>query len=244
MKKLKWLLFCIVLFNTQVSLANITRIDYAQFSIWMNCERRAPVMFFMALDKDNGDKPQLSQFYLDENIELTCQQSATTPYTAERLKVKYDRGHLVTPNAMDDNELSMREAFYMTNVVPQVAEFNTGAWALTEDIQECLRDEAPTAVLGGLKYDNTYNDHFVDSHGIPTPDYFWKIIVSGDTSYVWYFPNSREATKKNIDKYLISISDLEKKINYKIPIEIRDRDSKARKSYRVTRRCDLPPLTG
>ncbi|MBK8815668.1 MAG: DNA/RNA non-specific endonuclease [Methylococcaceae bacterium] len=66
------------------------------------------------------------------------------------------------------------------------------------------------------------DDYFIHSHGIKTPDAFWKVIVrgSGQDEHViaWVVPNSSEATKNRLDDYLVSIVDLETEIHEKIPV--------------------------
>lgn len=44
----------------------------------------------------------------------------------------YDRGHLVPAFDMNFNEIAMKEACYMTNVCPQIPEFNRGIWKSLE----------------------------------------------------------------------------------------------------------------
>ena len=50
---------------------------------------------------------------------------------------------------MDNSELAIKESNYMTNITPQVANMNRGAWLLTEEITECYRDIADVQVIGG-----------------------------------------------------------------------------------------------
>jgi endonuclease G, mitochondrial len=47
------------------------------------------------------------------------------------------------------------------------------------------------------------NDYFLTSHGIPTPEYFWKVILSADKPIAWYIPSR---------SYLVSITELEGKL--------------------------------
>ena len=70
----------------------------------------------------------------------------------------------------------------MTNILPQAANMNRGAWLLTEEIVECYRDLEPLDVWGGVIWgDNPVDDHFIESHSVKTPDAFWKIIIRGDS---------------------------------------------------------------
>ena len=46
--------------------------------------------------------------------------------------------------------------------------------------------------------------------GIPTPEYFWKLILSGDRAIAWYIPNRSDLA--SLDSYLVSITELEAKL--------------------------------
>ena len=54
------------------------------------------------------------------------------------------------------------------------------------------------------------NDYFLISHGIPTPEYFWKVILSAYKAIAWYIPNRSDLA--SLDSYLVSITDLEAKL--------------------------------
>ena len=68
---------------------------------------------------------------------------------------------------------------------------------------------------------NPADDYFVASHGVQTPDAFWKVIIRGtgqdERVIAWIVPNSQEATKRNLDQYLVSVEQLEKVIGEKLP---------------------------
>lgn len=82
-------------------------------------------------------------------------------------------------------------------------------------------------VYGGVVYSDPSNDYFVASHGIRTPDYFWKSVVTanaaGETQAIsWYIPN--QADLGNLDAYIRSINELEAEVgaeNVNIPVKSR-----------------------
>lgn len=66
--------------------------------------------------------------------------------------------------------------------------------------------------LWRVVYSDTTNDHFLSSHGIRTPDLFWKTIITtnpsgGSRAISWLIPKS--ATLGSLDSYIISIRELE-----------------------------------
>jgi endonuclease G len=107
----------------------------------------------------------------------------------------------------------------MINILPQAANMNRGAWLLTEEIIECYRDINELLVLGGVIWgNNPEDDHYVQSHGVKTPDAFWKLIVRGkDRVIAWIVPNSKDATKKRLDQYLVSVEELEQRTGETFP---------------------------
>jgi endonuclease G len=73
---------------------------------------------------------------------------------------------------------------------------------LTEEIVECYRDIDELLVMGGVIWDNNpADDYFLQSHGVKTPDAFWKVIIRGmrqdERAIAWIVPNSIDATKKH-----------------------------------------------
>ena len=96
---------------------------------------------------------------------------------------------------------------------------NRGAWYPTEKIIECYRDIDELLVLGGVIWgNNPDDDYFLASHGVATPDAFWKLIVRGkDRVIAWVIPNSQEATQARLDAYLVSVQELEARLGETFP---------------------------
>jgi len=107
---------------------------------------------------------------------------------------------------------------------------NRGAWLQTEEIVECYRDIDELLVIGGAIWGDNPNDYyFVQSHGIKTPDVFWKVIVRGtgqnERTIAWIVPNTTEATRKNLDNYLVTIDEIKRVTGEKIPVAKHDKPS-------------------
>jgi endonuclease G len=143
--------------------------------------------------------------YLDPDVPPHCQQRSTDSYP-KNTQPRFDRGHLVPANHVDNSSNAIRQSNFMTNILPQASNMNRGAWLRTEEIAECYQDIEPVTVIGGAIWgDNPRND-FVDSHGVATPDAFWKVLIREDRAIAWLIPNTAEATRKRLDSYLVSIS--------------------------------------
>ncbi len=196
--------------------------QYQSFKVWLDCIEHGPVVFYYELDQDNGTESRSGRFKTDSSVPDECQPNSGKSYrttTVDPSTGTWDRGHLVPANHMDHSEDAMKETFFVSNILPQQSKFNqkVGAWYRTEVISECYRDITKLSIWGGVIWGNdTSNDFFVTTHGIKTPDYWWKVIYRHDTgAYVaWLFPNHKTALVSDIDNFLISLEDLKDALQF------------------------------
>ena len=226
--------------NSEISKVsdNILKLDYSGFTVWLDCSKRAPIKFQYVAQRDTGSFKRYDKFSLDPNVPKDCQQ-----YSAKAYGLRYDRGHQVPANHMDNSEVSIRQTNYMTNILPQAANMNRGAWLQTEKITECYRDIAELLVIGGVIWgNNSADDYFVQSHGVKTPDAYWKVIVRGtgsnERAIAWIVPNSQEATGKRLDQYLVSVEEIEKITGEKIPVAGYAKHEKLNASWTIPVGCN------
>jgi endonuclease G len=128
--------------------SGILRLDYEGFTIWLDCQRRGAIKFLYNAQRDQGELKRHSQFYQDVAVPKACRQTSSAPY--QHATERYDRGHLVSANHLDYSETAIKQSNYMTNILPQAANMNRGAWLLTEEITECYRDIDELLVIGGV----------------------------------------------------------------------------------------------
>lgn len=186
--------------------------QYGGFELLYDCSQHTALRYEYVLNADTGVLPRPASFTLDPTLPAGCgQQRSTGTYAS--VMPGWDRGHLVSSNHMDYNTTYLLRANYMSNVVPQVSTFNQGIWLDAENVAECWRDIAPVRVVGGVVYDDTSNDYFLSSHGIATPDWFWKVVITTDPTtkaskaIAWRIPNRNNLAP--LDSYLVSIDELE-----------------------------------
>jgi endonuclease G, mitochondrial len=218
--------------------SRLLKLDYEGFSLWLDCSRRGAVKFRYNAQRDSGNFKRSSRFYLDPNVPSECQQTSTKGYGKG-----YDRGHLVPANHLDYSASAIKASNTMTNILPQASNMNRGAWELTEEIIECYRDIDELLIIGGVIWgNNPDDDYFIHSHGIKTPDAFWKVIIRGsgqnEQAIAWVVPNSSEATKNRLDNYLVRIDDLEYKIGEKIPVSDYAKHDTPAASWLIPIGCD------
>ena len=91
----------------------------------------------------------------------------------------YDRGHLVPAHDMNFNETAMSESFYMTNVSPQVPDFNRGIWkSLEGKVRKWAKKEKRLYVITGPLLKKTVEDaERISPTGPTIPRGFFKIVV-------------------------------------------------------------------
>jgi endonuclease G, mitochondrial len=224
--------------DSKASNHKILKLDYEGFTIWLDCKERAPIKFRYNAQRDTGNAKRYKKFLLDPDVPTECQQYSSKGYGSG-----YDRGHQVPANHLDFSENAIMQSNYMTNILPQTSKMNRGAWLLTEEIVECYRDIDELLVLGGVIWgNNTENDLFVESHGVRTPDAFWKVIIRGKSSdervIAWIIPNSMDASKKNLDLYLTTVEEIEKLIGEKLPIADYSRSTKPSSSWVIPMGCN------
>jgi endonuclease G len=109
--------------------------------------------------------------------------------------LKLIRGHMVAANHMDNNSTTIWESMHMTNIMPQAAVMNQQAYLRAEEVFECWRDIVNLKTIVGIVMgNNATTNYFVNSHGVETPDWYWRIIKKetdvdrdGDTIIAWLF---------------------------------------------------------
>jgi endonuclease G len=225
--------------NRQIPQAgNLLKLDYEGFTVWLDCEKRGAMKFQYNAQHDTGNAARAKNFKLDPNVPAECQQTSTKGYGQG-----YDRGHQVPANHLDDSPVAIKQSNFITNILPQTSQMNRGAWLLTEEIIECYRGIDELLVIGGVIWgSNPDDDYFVQSHGVKTPDAFWKVVVRGsgqdERTIAWIVPNSTDATKKNLDRYLVSIDDLEQVTGELIPVADYAKHDKPSHSWMIPSGCN------
>ncbi len=215
--------------------SDLRQVNYEGFTLWIDCKEHAAVKFRYNAQRDTGSEPRKDYFTIDPVVPRECQQTSTKGYGQN-----YDRGHQVPANHLDYSAVAIKQSNYMTNILPQAANMNRGAWLATEEIIECYRDIDELLVLGGVIWgNNPADDYFVASHGVKTPDAFWKVIVRGKEDVIaWIVPNNQTATRAKLDEYLVTVAQLEQVTGEKMPVTADARRKKLTTSWLIPVGCD------
>ena len=221
----------------QPKTTGIVQLDYDGFTIWLDCDKHAATKFKYTAQYDDGNYSRDSfNFSLDEELApMDCQQSSSLGYGHS-----YDRGHLVPANHLDYSKSAIKQSFYMTNILPQAANMNRGAWLATEELIECYRDIDDLTIIGGVIFgNNKKDDYFVKSHDVVTPDSFWKVVIRSDGETIaWNVPNSSAAIRSKLDSYLVTVAQIETLTGEVIPVSTSEKTKKLTKSWSIPTSCD------
>ena len=198
--------------------AELQHRPYPGFDLHIDCDTRLAKLGRFELTKDTGNAKRPSSYSLDRNIPESCRQTSSRTYQSALKSqgitdVSIDVGHLVGANQMDSSVAAIKASMYMGNMVPQFSAFNRakGAWYQTELLTECLREKTPLVVfVGTILGNDTGNDYFLESHGVKTPDYMFKIVYRSDLNRVQAFvsPNSPDTNATNLADYLVTAQGL------------------------------------
>ena len=208
-------LILILLFATFASHAELIRKEYNGFTVWVDCDRGGAQVAYYRATVDTANHGRSSGFKFDTSVPPECQPRSIETYRNNTVPANtgyYDIGHLVPANHLDYSKQSVADSFYVTNTLPQQSSFNRyGAWAYTEKLTECYRDMGNLDVWAGVLWgNNSSDDFFLNTHGIATPDYWWKVVIWMETGeYVaWIMPNNKASKAGKINSYLVSIEEL------------------------------------
>lgn len=214
---------CLILLNSTVySSESLTVREYEHYQLWISCDENAAVAFSYRLGSDEGNLKRFNSFFDDVSINQDCKQTSRKPYSHHSTNLpKFDRGHLAAANHFDFDRNALKQDNFIVNALPQTVKLNRGAWKRTEELIECYRDRFALNTLGGVIWgSNSENDVFKTSHGIRTPDYYWRVISSEKGYFsAWVLPNTSDAKSANLNNYEISLEKLIDQIEYK---EIRE----------------------
>lgn len=123
----------------------------------------------------------------------------------------YDRGHLAPAGDMAFNREAMSESFYLSNIAPQVHNFNTGIW---RELEENTRDWAKKFRHLYISTGPILTEEPIDYIGenqVAVPSAFYKVILDlSEPEYKgigFIIPN--KVSFKPLTSYAVSIDEVE-----------------------------------
>lgn len=123
----------------------------------------------------------------------------------------YDRGHMVPAGDMAFNKRAMSETFYMSNMSPQIRNFNGGIW---RELEENVRDWAykfrEIYVVTGPVLTKGVRER-IGGNKVSVPDYYFKVLLDiaepEKKAIAFLLPN--EVSTRPLATYAVSINEVE-----------------------------------
>lgn len=120
----------------------------------------------------------------------------------------YDKGHLAEAELFTTDEVAMHESFYMSNMHPQLANFNRGIWKSLETYTHKLAARDTIYIISGTVYGPKSS---TIGKSVTVPEYSWKIIQipSSQTTEAYLIPNVQHDKIDAFKKYKVSVKEIE-----------------------------------
>lgn len=138
----------------------------------------------------------------------------------------YDRGHLVPAGDMAFNNKAMSETFFMSNMSPQIHNFNSGIWRqLEESVRDWAWDNKHLYVVTGPVLTRGILDE-IGPNDVAVPEEYYKVILDYTQpslkGIAFLMPN--EISTKPMMDYATTIDEIEKITGIDFFTEIADED--------------------
>jgi endonuclease G len=163
-----------------------------------------PVYVKYTINKEDvhGSFKRKNNFKADKEIK---QASASL---SDYRKSGYDRGHLKPAAVSKGTKLDMDQSFLMSNMSPQLPEFNRQGWkGIESEVRSLLKTQDSIIVYTGPVLHGI--DQFIGNNKVGVPKYYYKAILLGDSSKAYAYLVPHEKIAKPYDKYIVSIDSLE-----------------------------------
>jgi DNA/RNA endonuclease G (NUC1) len=120
---------------------------------------------------DIGSVTRSTTFYTDTNLPAGFHRVTTAEYT----NTGFDRGHMCPSDDRTDTTNDNKTVFFMSNIVPQQDDLNTGPWEALETYCRSLTTSnyEPLIISGPVGFDGTK----LNTGYVSVPGYTWKIVV-------------------------------------------------------------------
>ncbi|MFN3196353.1 MAG: DNA/RNA non-specific endonuclease [Chlorobiota bacterium] len=137
-----------------------------------------------------------------------------SPSTDDYYASGYDKGHLVPAGDLTTDSLAMDDSFLMSNVSPQIPDFNRGLW---KRLESQVRDwacefDSVFVVTGAVLHDSLTS---IGKRKIAVPDHFYKSIlvyddnVQSSLSFLIY----QYTKEEKLENFVITTDSLENVID-------------------------------
>ena len=129
-------------------------------------------------------------------------------------KSGYDRGHLCPAADMEFNHVAVEECFLMSNITPQVHDFNCGIWEeLEKTVRKWAIQQHKLYIVTGPVFKDDKGT--IGRDNVEVPGYFFKIIYDEKDEpkmIAFVFPN--EKSDRPLTDFAVTVDETEKLTGY------------------------------
>ena len=128
----------------------------------------------------------------------------------------YDRGHLAPAADMAWSEQSENESFLMSNMTPQVPQFNRGIWKeLEAQVRKYAQSLDFLVVATGPVLEKQPEEYStIGQNKVCVPEYFYKVLLAKDKGGNWQsigFIIPNEKSEQDIFSYKVCVNEVEER---------------------------------
>lgn len=192
-------------------------ICHKNYAVIHSCAVKAPIAVFEHLTPAamSGSATRKDDFRPDPQVTFACSASLADYASVGKT---HDRGHMSPAKNNTINPEIMSESFFLSNMVPQVANNNRGIWKQLE-MQERQWAMAPGTdfyIISGGIYDA---GHARTGNGLGIPTRLYKIIIEKNSKKVmaYLMPNSALPVA-DLPKYQTTVAEVEKATGFKFQL--------------------------
>jgi endonuclease G len=189
-------------------------ICHKNYAVIHSCAVKAPIAVFEHLTPAamSGPATRKDDFRPDPQVTPNCSAALADYATVGKT---HDRGHMSPAKNNTINPEIMSESFFLSNMVPQVANNNRGIWKQLE-MQERQWATAPGTdfyIISGGIYDA---GHAKTGNGLGIPTRLYKIIIEKNSKRVMaYLMPNQALPVADLPKYQTTVQAVEQATGFK-----------------------------
>ena len=178
------------------------------YAVIHRCSVKAPVAVFehLTVATMSGPAKRKDNFRPDPTVASQC-QAQLADYAI--LGKTHDRGHMSPAGNNTINDAIMSESFFLSNMVPQVANNNRGIWKQLEtwERQWATAPGTDFYIISGSIFDQGYQ---TVGNGLGVPTRLYKIIIEKNSGRVmaYLMPNG-PLPVADLPKYQVPMAQIE-----------------------------------
>lgn len=138
--------------------------------------------------------------------------STRSAYHRDYSNSGYTRGHLVPAGDMAFDTLAMRESFFMSNMSPQLREFNNGVWKeLEENVRDWTYKAGTLYIITGPVIASPYKT-IGKENKVAVPQSFYKVLLDYEDPerkmMAFIIPNA--VSDRRLEEYMVTVDEVER----------------------------------